>query len=363
MKILLNTVDINISGGVASYYKLMKDKFKEDVKYFIVGSRIEHESIYHTAIRFMKDNWEFYLKLKKNDYDIIHLNPSLNFKGIFRDAIFLLIAKSFHRKVLIMFHGWNEKFEKLLEGYFLFLFKMVYFKSDAVIVLSSDFKDKIKKWGYKGDVFLGSTSVNDDLLIDSDEDYIKTKFRADKETFVILFLSRIEKDKGIYEAVDAFKIIKNRFNFVKMIIAGDGSETADVYNYVSEGKAYDIEFLGYVSGNFKKQVFMSSDIYILPTTHGEGMPISVLEAMAFGLPVITRSVGGLKDFFEDGKMGYITESKDPKVFAELIEKLILNKSLQQEISIYNNRYAKEHFLASKVAERIENIYKEIVNVD
>lgn len=67
--------------------------------------------------------------------------------------------------------------------------------------------------------------------------------------------------------------------------------------------------------------------------------------MAFGLPVITRPVGGLKVFIEDGKKGYNTESKDPKVFAELIEKLITQPENRKQMSAYNSAFARKHFMA------------------
>ncbi len=62
-------------------------------------------------------------------------------------------------------------------------------------------------------------------------------------------------------------------------------------------------------------------MYLFPTYH-EGMPGSVLEAMGYGLPVITRTVGGLPDFFEHEKMGFITESLDASVFADFLEQLV-----------------------------------------
>lgn len=106
---------------------------------------------------------------------------------------------------------------------------------------------------------------------------------------------------------------------------------------------------------------MRSHIYILPTYHGEGMPHSLLEAMGFGLPVITRPVGGVIDFFEHGKMGYITESKDPAVLAELIENLIEDAELRREMAIYNFKYAQQRFLSSEVVKRLERIYKDTMN--
>lgn len=59
-------------------------------------------------------------------------------------------------------------------------------------------------------------------------------------------------------------------------------------------------------------------------------------------------------------MGFITESKAPKVLADLIEKLILDTSMRQRIGQFNHQYAKKHFLASKVARRLEAIYEELL---
>ena len=89
------------------------------------------------------------------------------------------------------------------------------------------------------------------------------------------------------------------------------------------------------------------------------MPNSVLEAMAFGLPIITRPVGGIADFFENSHHGFITKSRDPSVFANYIEKLISNKVLYKKSSLYNYKYAQENFLASKVAKVLEKIYREV----
>src|SRR5690554_8211066 len=79
------------------------------------------------------------------------------------------------------------------------------------------------------------------------------------------------------------------------------------------------------------------------------MPTSVLEAMAFGLPIISRPVGGLVDFFEEDKMGYLIESLDPKEYADKIVQLLENNQKMKEIGIYVHIYAKKHFMDSKVA--------------
>jgi len=68
------------------------------------------------------------------------------------------------------------------------------------------------------------------------------------------------------------------------------------------------------------------------------------------------AVGGIKDFFEDGKMGFITYSHKPEVFADLIERIIKDRQFRVKVSSYNNQYAKEHFMTSTVVKRLENIY-------
>ena len=89
------------------------------------------------------------------------------------------------------------------------------------------------------------------------------------------------------------------------------------------------------------------------------MPTSVLEAMAFGLPVFTRNVGGLKDFFVAGQMGFITDSLNAEDFANAIKSFLSDQELYRQVSRYNHHYACEHFLASKVAALIEN---ELANI-
>ena len=115
----------------------------------------------------------------------------------------------------------------------------------------------------------------------------------------------------------------------------------------------NIKMVGHVKGSEKAKLFKESHIFCLPS-YSEGLPNSVLEAMAFGLPVITTEVGGLKHFFHDNKMGFFVAPGSIHELKEKLEILILDKEKMVEIGKYNYNYAHEKLLNNVVVKRISN---------
>lgn len=298
----------------------------------------------------------FPFKIYFCDAHIIHANPSFNFIALIREGLFILISSLFNRRIVVFIHGWDPKVEKkvMTNKLLLHLFQKVYNKSDVIIVLSHDFKEKLFQMGIKRRILVETTMV-DDKLVSGVNIQAKSKTTNNEHTIRILFLSRIVRTKGIYEAIESFSILSRNYDHIELLIAGDGPELQAVKGYVKSHHLSNIKFLGYVGEEAKKKVLLNSHIYFFPSYH-EGMPISVLEAMAFGLSVVTRAVGGLKDFFKNGEHGFITDSRDPKYFAYLLERLIADESLRTKISSFNYNYAQKRFLASEVTKKIESIY-------
>ena len=226
-----------------------------------------------------------------------------------------------------------------------------------IFVLANQFKDIMQGWGVAAPIRLTTTKVDDALLENFNPEKDKTFNNKN-----ILFLSRVEKAKGVYEAVDAFAILKPKVKDLTLTFVGDGSELEPLKKYVQKKGLIDIRFTGRLQGEALKNEYKNALLLLLLTTHGEGMPTVVLEAMAFGLPIFTRRVGGLADFFENGKMGYITDSLDPKDFAEAMIPYLENIEQTKKVSQYNAKYAKEHFMASSVAKQIENTIKETLKL-
>ncbi|MCW7755061.1 glycosyltransferase family 4 protein [Desulfobotulus sp. H1] len=292
--------------------------------------------------------------------DIVHANPSMNQRAILRDGIFILMSKIFRKKILVFIHGWDDReFEKISTCRLRkFLFLKVYNYSDLLVVLSEQFSEKLLKIGINKEISVETTMLDESFIVDAE---IKKKIDNlfDKKTINILFLSRIEKTKGIYEAIDAYTILKSKGFDVALTVAGDGNELAKIKLYVSGKKIQNVTFAGFVSGRDKHRVFMRGDVFLFPT-YFEGMPISMLEVMAYGMPVISRSVGGIPSVLSDGINGFMTYSKDPEIFSSFVIKLLENRCLFHSIARNNARLAKEKFYSAVVGKRIEKRYENLL---
>ncbi|MGB5665579.1 MAG: glycosyltransferase family 4 protein, partial [Maribacter sp.] len=246
---------------------------------------------------------------------------------------------------VVFFHGWDLDFEKKVDEKYVKFFLNSLGKAKKIFVLSNDFKSKLLQWGYNGDIIIETTTVNSDLLAGYQYDQ---DCKNDKQ-IKILFLSRLLKEKGVYETINAFQNLNKEHPDLQLIIAGDGEEYKNIEKLVQNDT--NINMAGYVVGQEKINLLKDCHIYCLPS-YTEGLPISVLEAMAFGLPVITTRVGGLKDFFHDGKMGYFVEPKNSKQLEEKLRSLLSDKDQMATMGMYNFNYANENLLSHQVAKRL-----------
>ena len=114
-----------------------------------------------------------------------------------------------------------------------------------------------------------------------------------------------------------------------------------------------MEFVGNITGKALAECYAKGDVYILPT-RAEGMATSILEAMAFGLPIISAPVGGTVDFFENGINGYLIDGYASSDYANAVSKLIESPDVIKCMSEQNYNYAKKHFMASSVVIKIQD---------
>jgi glycosyltransferase involved in cell wall biosynthesis len=358
MKVLIIHPEFRDPGGVAAFYLTLSGRLTVEVKHLSIGKRVRERPL-STFFRLVTDFIRFVRELKDPSYDVVCLNPSLGFKAVVREGFYIFVAKRcFRKKVVVVIHGWEKGFERILERAALPVFRTVYDAADAFVVLAEDFRNTLRKWRFRQPVYLETTVVDDDLIEGFDiQKALNVRQRGSRK---LLFMSRIIREKGIYETIDAFALLRSKRPEIELVVAGDGEELGKVKEYVKEHKIQDVVFTGYARGDLKRRLFETASVFLFPT-HGEGMPICVLEAMAFGLPVVTRPVGGMADFFKNGEHGFVTECKEASAFADLTESLLSNSVIYEQISLRNHEYAIGRFLASKVADRFTKIYTEVMD--
>lgn len=347
MKILIVVPSFKILGGVANHYQGLNPYWKNNIKYCFQGKRQKIPAF----LTFLSDLCIYLLKIIFFNPDVIIINPSFRSFQIKRDSIYALIAKLFGKKLITFFHGWDWSYsDKLLnlKSHTLSLLK----NSDMVFCLFSGFKNRLKSHGFTCRIELTTTKVSNTLINVSRLNYQKHEIKT------LLFLARLEENKGVFIVIESFKILKQKYPHLKLIICGDGSATEKLKSDL-EAINLDIEYRGRVSGLELIKAYNEADVYVLPTTHGEGMATSILEAMAFGLPILSRPEGGVIDFFDNEKMGKLINSLSPIDYAVIIEEWINNPTLVENISKFNHLYACQNFQASKVTEKLEKLINTI----
>ncbi len=359
MKVLITHPEFEDPGGVSNLYKQLQKKFKIPTLHFVVGKRTREKGFLSRIFRMFHDYYKFVKCLKTNNIDLVHINPSLDLKSLIRDGMFVLLARLNNKKIVVFFHGWQKSFEAQIERSFVWMFKFFFGKIDAFIVLAEEFKKTLERWGIIQPIYRVVTVIDEDMLLGFDiQDALKK--RQTSEKWRVLFLSRILRDKGIYETIEAVSLLKAKYPMIELIVAGDGDELENVKSLVHNRNVSNVTFVGYVRGEEKRHIFEKSQVFCYPTYYGEGLPTCAIEAIAYGLPVVTRPVGGLADFFKNEEHGFITEGINPNIFANLIERLFLDKELYNKISLYNYQYAQINFLASSAVLRLETIYKTVL---
>ena len=364
-KILILVPAVTARGGISNYYMVLKNHFSPEIEYYERGSRTWpiRRGFLPELIRAWRDYNNFKTRLKEGDISLVQSSTSLGLATSIRDGLFLRYARLKGIKTVAFFRGWDESAEKKVENIYLAVFRYFFFYSDCIIVLSDNAKQSLLKWGYKGEIIRETTLVDKNLVESVTSLELISKYEKVLETkkLKILFLSRLEKRKGIYEIIDAFKALKNTVTSfeLRLTICGDGLELENIKNKVRNEGIHDINITGFVSGMKKKVQFEESDLFVFPS-HGEGMPNAVLEAMGFGLPVITTAVGGIMDFFVNEKHGYLIEKGN---YMDIVHKIIMiieSGGKLKEFSINNYELANKEFRSDLVASRIETIFQKVI---
>ena len=345
-RILILTPSPDVPGGVANYYNTLKLNEIEGIDYFYVGSKNSEKPSFPILRIF--SFFKFARKIK--NYEVILVNPSLDFKGFWRDSIYIFLAKIKNKKVVTFFRGWDTDFEKKIKTRLLLrtYFKQTFGKSDEFIVLGKVFENSLKEL-ISDDIkcHLESTVATDTFL-----NFYRPMESRLNGNINILFLGRIVSNKGIRTAIDISSKLNSESRKVTLHVLGDGPDLEEIIKY-SESER--VIFHGYLNGEEKYKIISDCHILLFPTQYKEGLPNAILESMLFGLPVFSTKIAGIPDVITEGENGYMINPENQKDCVEKVNNLIENKTSLIQISKTNHSKAVATFVPSEVRKRLLEI--------
>jgi len=161
-----------------------------------------------------------------------------------------------------------------------------------------------------------------------------------------------EPKKGVRILLEATKNLQKELDF-QLIIVGTGKDE-NFLKLLAKSEGINVVFLG--EREDVKEILQTMDVFALASFY-EGFPVSILEAMATGIPVVATDIGGIKEVVSDGETGFLVKPGNPHELAEKIKKLLENQKMRKDFGKAGFKRVKENFSIDKTVNGIENLWK------
>lgn len=247
--------------------------------------------------------------------------------------------------MILHFHPSNEKF--LFEPNNRKLYRKLFLKANLILVLSEQWRRWLKE--------ALDITENVEVLYNPCP---KVNRRDDIREHNILFAGTIIPRKGYMDLIQAFAKIADKHKDWTVVFAGNGEieKAKDAVKKLNVDR--QIKFLGWISGQEKEHAFQTASIYCL-ASDGEGFPMGVLDAWAYGIPCVVTPVGGIPDIVSDGKNGLVFPVGDIDALSKKLEILISNEELRKNIVHETDKYVNGLFNVKTINRELDKIYSEL----
>lgn len=282
-----------------------------------------------------------------SDYDIIHIHMASR-RSAFRKGKYVRIAKKNGKKCIIHMHGaefknfYDNECNKKQREYIDETFRI----ADKIIVLSEEWKEYFSK-------IINSQKIT--VIYNSI--VIPENFEKNTDTEKLLFLGRFGQRKGIYDLIDVMeKICKIKPNLT--LYAGGDGEVEKVRKIVMDKSLEkNIKILGWVNGREKEKLLRECSYYILPS-YNEGMPMSVIEGMAYKNVTISTNVGGIPKVITNMQNGILINPGDKEALYNYLYELLENKKLRIKLSENGRKTIENRFNIYDNIKKLIEVYED-----
>ncbi len=305
----------------------------------------------------------FFKLLSSDDFDIIHTHGHFHIS-----STFALLSRVFRRRPVVLtshgallnLRGWR----KVVEIVFNKTIGRWTLKSvDKIIALSATQADILEKLGAERHKMAIIPLWIDESrpVLQADVAKFRNMHKLDDRK-VVLFVGRLLPIKGLTYLIEAVKHTETKPAAV--IIGGEapgysGTKQALQQKVQELGLEQDVFFLGEFAKQDLGAAYMAADIFVLPSL-GEGMPLSLLEAMSYGKCVVTTNVPGNRDVVKDGWNGALVEPRNPAALAQKIDALLGDDNLRASLGAQARLEVGQNYNPDTVLDKILGVYENIL---
>lgn len=304
-----------------------------------------------------------WISLWKKNPDIIHTHLffGAGFEG--------LLASFFLHKPLIgtshtpltEFLKYSPVQAKFLNNLALRFVSWYYNHCDFVTAPSQGILDEMKINGFHKSSCVISNPIDlDNFFPASSEEQITLKKEFGLSSFVILYTGRLAQEKKIDDIIRAIAILKEKIPEICLAITGHGDAENSLQALAQElSIAEKVKFFGTVSAENHARIYRAADIFAIMST-AETQSLSMMKAMATGIPPIGANARGLAEYIHDNENGYLVEPHDYKTLAEKIFFLYEHPEERKRLGEGGISTVKQ-FSRTKIAHEWESLYAEVIN--
>ncbi|MCM1174321.1 MAG: glycosyltransferase family 4 protein [Blautia sp.] len=335
-----------VKGGIASVvngYRGSVLEKKHTVRYvesYCDGSKLEK------LFKALKGYFCFLKILSGFRPDIVHIHSSFG-PSFYRKLPFIYLACLAHIPVVNHIHGSEiGRFYEDASETKKKLVRKVYGKCGRLIVLSEEWKEKI-------------SAIVPPERIDVLENYCilpKEPYDTGRNGNQILYLGKLEKDKGSYDMADILEKVRRDCPRARLVMAGDGRMEQVKEAFAKKGLLPYVKFTGWVRGGEKEKLLRESAVFLFPSYH-EAMPVSVIEAMGYGMGIVASAVGGIPRLIQDKESGYLEAPGDSGKMAEDVISLLQKENLCRSFGRRARQAAGEKYSLEIHLRNLERIYR------
>jgi len=341
-RVLVVATSSKTRGGITAVINAYKTtKFWKDYDCVWIETHIDKNPI-DKIIYFVRSLVQFIVLLPTASLVHVHLSAPMSAK---RKFPFLMLAKLFKIPIIIHFHAFSA--ESTIDKNYYKLYNRIFKMADTIIVLSESWKKGLIK-----DLKISSSKIE---VLYNPCPQIVLKNVIEK-TNTILYAGTIESRKGYKDLIAAFSKIAKIYPEWKLVFAGNGEINEGITLSKKLHIANQVIFKGWVSGIEKEQLFREANIFCLPS-YAEGFPMAVLDAWAYGLPVVTTPVGGIPDVAKDGINMLLFNPGDTKTLSEKLINMISDNSLSDTISNASIEFSLNQFSLNIITGQLNTIYE------